>query len=154
MSKKRYKRTNESLPSQTQRTRDAKGIARRANPRPPGFRVHSLLEIEDLRRYQHDSYRAFESERPRGPQDARKSYHDIFGAVTEPRKQQPSQVRTDLRYLPGQLHYRFFDPRTTIVCIRRRSRRRVLFALRKVGKGRGYRFRRPRWSAHSYIRCK
>lgn len=155
MKKTRYRKSYDSLPSDL-RTRDAESITRRAFPKPAGVphKVHSLLEIEDLRRHTHDTQRAFVPDTPRGAQDARGPYHTLLGAVTEPRNYTSSPVRADLRYMPGQLQYRFPDPRKTLVCIRRRTRRRVLFALRKVGKGRGHSFRKPRWSAHSYIRCK
>lgn len=51
------------------------------------------------------------------------------------------------------LQLRFFEPGQTVVCYRRKTRRRVLFALQKVGR-QGIGNRRAHWSAASYIRCK
>ena len=51
------------------------------------------------------------------------------------------------------MHLSFSEPQKTAVCIRRKSRRRVLFALSKAGKGKRP-TRRPRWTEKSYIRCK
>ena len=51
------------------------------------------------------------------------------------------------------MHLSFSEPQKTAVCIRRKSRRRVLFALQKAGKGKRP-TRRARWTSKSYIRCK
>lgn len=66
--------------------------------------------------------------------------------------------RTDTRnfvsnVLPA-MHTYFQDHRRVIVCIRRRLRRAVLFALQKTGKGGSRRNRRPHWTEQSYIRCR
>lgn len=51
-----------------------------------------------------------------------------------------------------KVQYVFRDSRGTIVCVRRRARRAVLFAMRKTGKN--SRNRRAKWSDRSYIVCK
>ncbi len=51
------------------------------------------------------------------------------------------------------VHPYFQRPERTVVCIRRKERRRVLFALQKTGKG-GRRNRPPKWTSKSYIRCR
>lgn len=51
----------------------------------------------------------------------------------------------------------FVHPRRVAVCQRRRVRKQVLFANKVLVKGKGKggrRFRRPRWTEKSYIRCK
>lgn len=55
--------------------------------------------------------------------------------------------------MPSRLRYEFQDSRRTLVCIRRKVRRSVIFALRKAGKG-GKRNRRARWTDKSYISCR
>lgn len=54
--------------------------------------------------------------------------------------------------LPPRLRYEFQNPERTLVCTRRKARRRVIFALSKAGKG-GARNRRARWTDKSYISC-
>ncbi len=54
--------------------------------------------------------------------------------------------------LSPRLRYEFQDPGRTLVCTRRKARRRVIFALSKAGKG-GARNRRARWTDKSYITC-
>lgn len=68
-------------------------------------------------------------------------------------------VRRD-RYTPAmqgkgmspRLQDVFQTPQRVAVCARRRTRRRVIFSLRRTGKA-GRRNRRPRWSAQSRISC-
>ena len=55
--------------------------------------------------------------------------------------------------LPSRLRYEFQDPNRTLVCVRRKVRRSVIFAMRKSGKG-GKRNRRARWTDKSYISCR
>ena len=95
-----------------------------------------LQQAEDLRRVPHE----FRQERYllRNGVPARVRYETI-----QPR----------MRWLPAQVHPYFQRPERTAVCIRRKERRRVLFALQKTGKG-GGRQRRPRWTDKSYIRCR
>lgn len=44
----------------------------------------------------------------------------------------------------------FKEPRNVPVCVRRTTRRQVLFAKGKSGRG----YRKPRWNQRSYMRCK
>ena len=55
--------------------------------------------------------------------------------------------------LSPRLRYEFTDPDRTLVCVRRKNRRRVIFALRKAGKA-GRRNRKARWTAKSHIVCR
>lgn len=54
--------------------------------------------------------------------------------------------------MPPRLRYEFQDSDRTLVCTRRKARRRVIFALSKAGKG-GARNRKARWTDKSYIIC-
>nr|CDL65917.1 unnamed protein product [uncultured bacterium] len=102
-------------------------------PRPPRPRP-DLKPVEDLRHdYQDQTFRTV-SGRP-----ARKE--------TRPQGEVP-RAR-----LHTPLHTYFRDPHRVLVCIRRDARRRVLFALRRIGKGRRV---SPfhRFTEKSYIRCK
>lgn len=96
-----------------------------------------LQQAEDLRRVPHE----FRQERYllRSGQPARVRYETV-----------QTNVRGHLR---TQVHPYFRQPERTAVCIRRKERRRVLFALQKTGKG-GRRQRPPRWTEKSYIRCR
>lgn len=64
-----------------------------------------------------------------------------------------SQVSSGLPWMSSLRTY-FFNPRQVIVCIRRQTRRRVLFALQKIKKGSHSSFARPRWTAQSRIICR
>lgn len=55
--------------------------------------------------------------------------------------------------LPSRLRFEFEDPKRTLVCIRRKARRAVIFAMRKAGKG-GRRNRKARWTDKSYVTCR
>lgn len=55
--------------------------------------------------------------------------------------------------LPSRLRYEFEDPKRTLVCIRRKARRAVIFALRRAGKG-GRKNREARWTDKSYVTCR
>lgn len=52
-----------------------------------------------------------------------------------------------------RLRFEFSDPDRTLVCVRRKARRAVIFAMRKAGKN-GKRNRTARWTAKSYISCR
>lgn len=157
MSKKRRRHAPSPLPHSiparsADSTRDASRIAARAAKLS---RVLSLTDIEDHRRYQHDSYRPLDPLPAPRPAKSRQKYYTVFGARAE-HKVQPA------RPIPGYgglfpmrpvLSDRFSQPRQTIVCVRRKTRRSVLFALSRIGRGSGP-LRRARWSESSYIRCK
>lgn len=55
--------------------------------------------------------------------------------------------------LPEQVHTYFRDPGRVLVCIRRESRKRVLFALQKIGRGKKV-SKFHRFTDKSYVRCK
>lgn len=101
------------------------------------------LEIEDLRR---NRYERKELVHPRYLRE------DGKAALVEQRLRE-RQLGLQGKRLPPLLRAEFRDPQETLVCVRRRARRSVLFALRKVGKGSG-RKRKARWSDHSYIVCR
>nr|DAJ57223.1 MAG TPA: hypothetical protein [Microviridae sp.] len=101
------------------------------------------LETEDLRR---NRYERKELVHPRYLRE------DGKAALVEQRLRE-RQTGLQGERLPPLLRAEFRDPQETLVCVRRRARRSVLFALRKVGKGSG-RKRKARWSDHSYIVCR
>lgn len=88
----------------------------------------ALREVQDLRAFD------FEPVRPArflsGPIAS-------VGVTTPSKKQAPSRV-------PYQIA--FSAPAETLVCVRRRRRKEVLFAKRKTGKGGQRRPRRSKWS--------
>lgn len=93
-----------------------------------------LTQIQDLR--------AFDPEPELSPA------RDILGRIasvtgTTPKKQTRGRSR-----VPFQLAFK--APKQTLVCIRRKTRKQVLFAKRKTGKG-GQ--RRARWSKWSSVKC-
>nr|CAI9750486.1 hypothetical protein PTVJELPE_PTVJELPE_CDS_0007 [Cressdnaviricota sp.] len=55
--------------------------------------------------------------------------------------------------MPSRLRYEFEDPKRTLVCIRRKARRAVIFAMRRAGKG-GRKNRKARWTEKSYVTCR
>lgn len=58
-----------------------------------------------------------------------------------------------LQRLQNTLHAYFQRPDSAIICTRRHDRRSVLFALRKIGRGKGG-SRSPRWTENSFIQCR
>lgn len=101
------------------------------------------LEAEDLRR---NRYERKELVHPRY------SRADGKTALVEQRLRERVPDLQGNR-LPPLLRFEFRSPRDTLVCVRRRARKAVLFALRKIGKGSG-RKRKARWSEQSYIVCR
>ena len=113
-------------------------------------RLRDLLALatEDRRTYPHELQQVL--------------YRDSYGRSAEvgrfpkvhviKRPAAPGGTRIQIRD-----YDRFQSPQTTPVCRRREIRKRVLFALKKIGKGRSgrRRFIRPaRWTGKSFIRCK
>lgn len=99
-------------------------------------------ETEDLRRAR--------------PLAQSRQYKRVDGSPA-PFGRKPVQDRRGLLWMRESMRLSFYDPRKTLVCRRRQARKRVLFALQKVGgKGGAKRNRsiKARWSAQSYIRCK
>ena len=96
-----------------------------------------LREVEDRRTY---------------PYEVRERiYRHIDGTPARITKQ-PSRKRP-LSWMPSGMHDTFQQPERVSVCVRRKARKRVLFALQKTGKGSGAK-RTARWTAKSFIRCK
>lgn len=113
--------------------------------RQPGV-LHPLdfydRETEDLRRSR--------------PLAQPRQYKRVDGSPA-PFGRKPVQNRRGMLWLRESMRLSFYDPRKTLVCRRRQARKRVLFALQKVGGKGGSKRNRPikaRWSAQSYIRCK
>lgn len=100
------------------------------------------LEIEDLRRNRRER------------QDiARQTYRrsDAGVAHVVGREIRTPQMRQ--QNMPARLRYEFQDSRGTIVCERRRTRRSVIFAMQRAGKG-GRKNRKARWTEKSYLVCR
>lgn len=95
-----------------------------------------LQQAEDLRRV---------------PREFRQIQYHLSDGRLAPVRHETIQPR--MRWMPAQVHPYFQRPERTVVCIRRKERRRVLFALQKTGQG-GRRNRPPKWTAKSYIRCR
>ena len=101
------------------------------------------LEIEDLRR---NRYERKEIVHPRYAREDGKT-----AVVAQRVRERAPDLQG--RRLPPLLRAEFLSPRDTLVCVRRRARKAVLFALRKIGKGSG-RKRKARWTEKSYIVCR
>lgn len=88
-----------------------------------------LREIEDRRAYHPDRYRP---------------------AIAVPTSSRHLTLSSNLH---GSLpwHVAFSEPRNVVVCVRRKSRREVLFALNRTGKG--AQKKRRRRNSHSSTRC-
>lgn len=66
----------------------------------------------------------------------------------------PVHVRSRVLPVRTQVRLSFHQPERTLVCVRRKARRRVLYALQKIGRGRGAKKpKRARWTVKSFIRC-
>lgn len=97
-----------------------------------------LREVEDLRTL------------PRTPKVHQGRYLHINGTPARPRY---LHVQSRMPWVREQVRPYFPLPKKTLVCIRRQTRKRVLFALQKAGRGGGSQ-KPARWTAKSYIRCK
>lgn len=104
-------------------------------PRPtrpwPDFRP-----VEDLR---HDT-----KEQDRG-------FRTVRGRTARIKTRPQGEVHKTRLHTP--VHSYFLDPQRVLVCIRREARKRVLFALRRAGRGKRV-SREHRFTDKSYIRCK
>lgn len=63
-------------------------------------------------------------------------------------------VHSRMSQLPPRLRLSFHEPHKTVVCQRRKTRRRILFALSAVGRGARKKPRRAKWTAKSFIQCR
>lgn len=109
-----------------------------------------LLEIEDRR--------TFHPERYRNAAGLRNQRHRLRSVLIAMGAKRPRQSpRSGLRLMPGpgvraSARVAFRGPQSVVVCVRRRQRREVLWALRRAGRGAPR--RRPRRNAFSSILCR
>lgn len=106
--------------------------------------LSDLRAIEDLR---HDE------PRPNSSKIHSQRYHRDDGTVAG---FGPRPVRSRMFPMRIQMRVSFHQPERTLVCHRRKTRRRILFALQAAGRGRKSPrvFRKARWTTKSHIRCK
>lgn len=122
----------------------SRSLARRFADEPSVHVFQTLrnLQTEDLRheaRFLSENYPT-------------QTYRRVDGGAAHIAGREVHSSAMQKRRLPPRLRYEFTDPDRTLVCIRRKNRRRVIFALRKAGKA-GKRNRKARWTAKSYITC-
>lgn len=101
------------------------------------------LATEDLRREKHHLENNFQDKIYRRT-DGSKALAD-WREVHTPQMQKQG--------VPPRVRHEFKAPRRTLVCERRRTRRAVIFALRKAGKG-GRKNRPARWTDKSHVVCR
>lgn len=130
--------------------RDAVGIARAAHARR--FDADSIIKqrLESLRRQEIEDLRRNRRERS---SIGFQTYQSIEGRSVPVYGREVYTPEMQRAGMHPRLQYVFHDSRGTLVCQRRRSRRAVLFALRKTGKG-GRKNRRARWTDRSFIVCR
>lgn len=106
--------------------------------------LSDLRAIEDLRHAE---------PRPNSSKIHSQRYHRDDGTLAE---FGPRPVRSRMLPMRIQMRVSFHQPERTVVCHRRQTRRRILFALQAAGRGRKSPrvFRKARWTTKSYIRCK
>lgn len=106
--------------------------------------LHDLRAIEDLRH---------EEPRSNSSKIHTQRYHRDDGTLAG---FGPCPVRSRVLPVRVQMRVSFHQPERTVVCHRRQTRRRILFALQAAGRGRKSPrvFRKARWTTKSYIRCK
>lgn len=113
----------------------------------------NLREVEDLR---HDHGKRKEYRPDSRYREALKRHYKLVDGTCAGVTYKGVRVHPRLRRVYESLRLSFPEPKKTVVCIRRKNRKRVLFALQKIG-GRGTGTKRPRparWTESSYIRCK
>lgn len=111
----------------------------------------NLREVEDLRHDRRKEHRPDPRYR-----EALKRHYKLVDGTRAGVTYKGVRVHPRLRRVFSSLRLSFQDAKKTIVCIRRKTRKRVLFALQEIG-GRGIGKKRPRparWTESSYIRCK
>lgn len=111
---------------------------------PESLRSIIHRQIEDLRHdnsnYLHDN-------------GIRPVYRNTRGEVAPTQWEFVRKSDVQGQRLQPQVRHVFRDPKTTLVCVRRRTRRAVMFALRKTGKGGARTNRRAVWTDKSRIVC-
>lgn len=116
-----------------------RGLIETATRTPLRVSSPSVLQlVEDRRTIPHD-IRPFR-------------YVDTAGVQAQVVKRPVDAPARSVRAVPPPLFHKFVHPERVPVCIRRQTRRRVLFALRHAGRGKSLPPRR--WTAKSFIRCK
>lgn len=113
-----------------------KGLVRLTSPLDIKHTTPDLRVVEDRRTYPHEI------------RDTQ--FRDVRGAPAQISRRPASSRFHQVRGLLPPMHSRFVHPERVPVCVRREVRRRVLHALHRSGRG----YRRPRWTAKSFIRCK
>lgn len=142
------RRKNKRPPDTPKRTSESRSLADRHVLRhvipeaiheiKPIRRQPDLRTVEDLRRVPDEI-------------DKRQTFRTRSGAPARQERRPEGRVSKSGLYTP--MHDYFQDPRRVLVCIRRNTRKRVLHALRRIGKGRKVsRFRD--WTDKSFVRCK
>lgn len=102
------------------------------------YYLGDLRDVEDLRRL------------PKAVQQQRQ--FKLIHGTSAPYGRKPVPVRHPVPWLREKMSVQFHFPERTAVCVRRKARRRVLFAMRKTS-GTGRR-KKARWTAKSYIQCR
>lgn len=113
--------------------------------KPESLRSIINRQIEDLR---HDSSN-FINDNGIGP-----VYRDDRAQIAQTEWQYVSKSNMQGKRLQPQMRIAFRNPENTLVCIRRRARRAVMFALRRTGKAGARRNRKAVWSDRSRIVCR
>lgn len=113
--------------------------------KPESFRSIINRQIEDLR---HDASN-FVNDNQVGP-----VYRDTSGSVAETEWQHIRKSDMQGKRMQPQVRIAFRNPKNALVCVRRRVRRAVMFALRRTGKGGARRNRKAVWSDRSRIVCR
>lgn len=150
--KKRKKRTHLEAGTRTpEQMRDPYVDRSRLLPRRfasplPTQSLRSIInrQIEDLR---HDNS-------PYLDNNGIRTYRNTRGQIATPVWAPVRKFDVQGKELSPQMRYVFRDPARVMVCVRRRSRRAVLFAMRKTGRSGAKRNRKAVWTDKSRIVCK
>lgn len=141
MAKRKHKKR--TSPSPTPRTLDVR------HRLPPVELVkRDVLKIEPAKPKPKPDFRPVEDLR-HDRQD--RTFRTTSGRVARTVNRPQGEVQK--RTLSAPVHTYFSDPKRVLVCVRRATRERVLFALRRIGKGKKV-SRDHRWTDKSNMRCK
>lgn len=113
--------------------------------KPESLRSIINRQIEDLR---HDASN-FVNDNQVGP-----AYRDTSGSVAATEWQHIRKSDMQGKSMQPQVRIVFRNPKNALVCVRRRARRAVMFALRRTGKAGARNNRKAVWSDRSRIVCK
>lgn len=133
--------------SRAKRGRDSFHIANRRLPLS-----YSNLTINPTLRFYEDR-RTFHPEgRFRPARSFNKTRHRLV--MSDYRKTRKNIKRNNfIKSYGPPISVGFREPERVLICVRRKRRREVMFALNKTGKGKG-RQKRPRYSEYSKISCR